>query len=56
MRLPTARGPLSDMVVGVLAGHAGSSAHLAADRPFPSLPEDVAADGDFQLALWTMYK
>lgn len=56
MRTPTARGPLSEHVLRALRPH-----HIEHDeQPLPShlLPDttSVITDGDFQLALWTLYE
>lgn len=51
MHLPRPRGPLSAAVVSDLAGDRSGS---LSDVPVPDT--DVATDGDFQLALWTLYE
>lgn len=51
MRLPHPRGPLSTAVIRALR-----STDPATLPQAPSLPDDVLADDDLQLALWTMYE
>ena len=51
MHLPRPRGPLSAAVIADLAGEPSES---LLDVQVPGT--DVLTDGDFQLALWTLYE
>ena len=51
MQLPHPRGPLSAAVIDVLRGADSTSLPQS-----PVAPDDVLADDDLQLALWTMYE
>lgn len=54
MRLPHPRGPLSAAVISALDGPPGDGPVVLPRDVAP--PEDVLADDDLQLALWTLYE